>query len=294
MNFDQLMYLCDIKKTGSINATAEKFFISHQGVSKAIKNLENFFGKSLIIRSSKGCTLTEDGLFIAEKADQILEIYKQILENYPIEKAEKSLSGELSIISIPRIIDDYLENAIFKFAQKHQNVNLNLKSASPKEIIDLMATSTFDIGFCGIYEMDLHEGIFQAKLNNNALNFNTLFREEIFACLSKKKLSEINIECFEPQKNLDTIISYKYDFPYSSHRTCNLTFEVNSIQAQQRLINNELGVGMVTKREFEQFYAKKKKFILIPISPPVYFHFGYIVSNKQPLSILQEEFLKYI
>lgn len=52
MRTEQLQYLMDILKTGSINKTAQHFFISQQAVSNSLKQLENELGCTLLNRTA--------------------------------------------------------------------------------------------------------------------------------------------------------------------------------------------------------------------------------------------------
>ena len=52
MTFQQLTYLVEISKCGSINKAAGKLFLSQSGISTAIRDLEEELG----IRSSSGAT----------------------------------------------------------------------------------------------------------------------------------------------------------------------------------------------------------------------------------------------
>ena len=64
MRTEQLIYLIDIAKTGSINNTAQRLFTSQQSISESIKKLENELGCTILNRSKTGVTLTEDGLYV--------------------------------------------------------------------------------------------------------------------------------------------------------------------------------------------------------------------------------------
>lgn len=41
MKLEYLRYLCEVEKTGSINSAADRMNISHQGMSRALRTLED-------------------------------------------------------------------------------------------------------------------------------------------------------------------------------------------------------------------------------------------------------------
>ena len=61
MTFQQLMYVVEISKCGSINKAANKLFLSQSGISTAIRELEEELGIQFFVRSNRGVEFTADG-----------------------------------------------------------------------------------------------------------------------------------------------------------------------------------------------------------------------------------------
>ena len=62
MRIEQLIYLIEISKCGSISSAAEQLHISQPGISQAINSLEEEMDTKLFHRSKKiGTQPTEDG-----------------------------------------------------------------------------------------------------------------------------------------------------------------------------------------------------------------------------------------
>ena len=64
MHTDQMAYLIDVAKTGSINTTAKRMFSSQQAVSESLKRLEAELNCTILNRSKRGVSLTEDGKYV--------------------------------------------------------------------------------------------------------------------------------------------------------------------------------------------------------------------------------------
>ena len=60
MKIEQIVYFLDIAQTQSISRTAERYFISQQAVSDAMKRLEQEFSCQLLRRKKNGVALTEE------------------------------------------------------------------------------------------------------------------------------------------------------------------------------------------------------------------------------------------
>ena len=50
-----------VAQCGNISAAARKLYISQPAVSKSVSRLEESFSSPLLVRSSRGVTLTENG-----------------------------------------------------------------------------------------------------------------------------------------------------------------------------------------------------------------------------------------
>jgi DNA-binding transcriptional LysR family regulator len=61
VTLNQLQYVIEIAKTGSINNAAQRLFISQSALSTSISSLEKEIGQSIFVRSKRGVTLTSFG-----------------------------------------------------------------------------------------------------------------------------------------------------------------------------------------------------------------------------------------
>lgn len=84
MRVESLACFLAILESGSFRQAAEKIYISQQGLSKVIKNLETELGSQLFERSGKKITVTEAG--------KLLEPYARTIVNTRSEFDEKLLS----------------------------------------------------------------------------------------------------------------------------------------------------------------------------------------------------------
>ena len=91
MTFQQLEYIVEISKCGSINKAAQKLFLSQSGSSTAVRELESELGIALLARSNRGVEFTQEGKEFLSYAVSLLE-QKQRIE---------SLYGEASAAAAP-------------------------------------------------------------------------------------------------------------------------------------------------------------------------------------------------
>lgn len=89
MRIQQLQYLEEIVKTGSINEAAKRLFLTQPSVSNAIKELENELNLKLLLRSKIGVTLTDEGREFMIYARQILDQVYLLEERYKEQSKRK-------------------------------------------------------------------------------------------------------------------------------------------------------------------------------------------------------------
>ena len=78
MTFQQLRYLLEVSKTGSIAKAAENLFVTRPGVSLSINSLESELGYPVFKRTQQGLIPTEQGKEVLEYASRIFENYQHI------------------------------------------------------------------------------------------------------------------------------------------------------------------------------------------------------------------------
>ena len=98
MNFQQLNYVVEISKCGSINKAANKLFLSQSGISTAIRELEEELGIQFFVRSNRGVEFTPDGREFLGYAASLLE-QKQWIETRYGEERNAAPATHLSVSS---------------------------------------------------------------------------------------------------------------------------------------------------------------------------------------------------
>lgn len=84
MEIRVLKYFLAVAREQNISAAAESLFLSQPTLSRQLKELEEELGKQLFIRGSRKITLTEEGLLLRKRAEEIVEL---------MDKTEKELLG---------------------------------------------------------------------------------------------------------------------------------------------------------------------------------------------------------
>lgn len=87
MDIRVLQYFLAVAREESITKAAETLRMTQPPLSRQLKDLENELGKKLLIRGSKKVTLTEDGMLLRKRAEEMIDLMEKT-------KAELAGSGE--------------------------------------------------------------------------------------------------------------------------------------------------------------------------------------------------------
>ena len=82
MEIRVLRYFLEIAKEGSMTAAAETLHVSQSALSKQMKDLEYELGKNLFRRESRGQSLTDEGILLRRRAEDILEMVDKTAEEF--------------------------------------------------------------------------------------------------------------------------------------------------------------------------------------------------------------------
>ncbi|MCI1296317.1 MAG: LysR family transcriptional regulator, partial [Pediococcus pentosaceus] len=77
MEIRTLRYFWTIAEEGTVSKAAEALHITQPTLSRQIKELEEELGTELFIRGRRQIQLTEAGMFLKSRAEEILELTQQ-------------------------------------------------------------------------------------------------------------------------------------------------------------------------------------------------------------------------
>ena len=136
-----------VAECGNISAAAKKLFISQPAVSKSISKLEEEFPSPLLIRTSKGVSLTENGEILFRQLNQAFSAIRkgeeQILNN------NENGVGRISIGVSTTLCKYVLMQRLKSFMEKYPNIKVSISCQSTYETIAALENGSLDIGLVG-------------------------------------------------------------------------------------------------------------------------------------------------
>lgn len=149
MKIEQLEFLIEVVKAGSINAASKKIFISQQSLNQSLRNLEDELGFAVLNRTKKGVTLTSQGLVVYNAAQAIVARYTQMLDQIHVQADGEGeiLSGKLNIHLSPMISISIMPVVYVDYLHTYPKVQVYLQERYQDDIVAEVAQNPGDVGF---------------------------------------------------------------------------------------------------------------------------------------------------
>lgn len=181
MTFQQLSYLVEVAKTGSINKTSRQLFVSQSCISSSLQQLENELNVKLLTRNSRGVELTAEGKELVQYAASILE-QKNILQSL-CASSPSTISTSFSVSSQRY---PFVESAFLKLLQESEAsfYKYTINECPMDTIIDEVRDSRSNLGV--IFINSTTRRVLESILKKNELQFETLAEITPGIYLSKK------------------------------------------------------------------------------------------------------------
>lgn len=290
MKLEDLNYLREAIKHGSISIAAEKNFISQSTLSTAVNRLEKHLEIELLYRSNQGVIPTELGKQVKEKADQIMMLVQDIEQ---LSSTNPFANGIL--LSTSFAASEALIPYCCKKSQKKQNqIKLSLEVMEDYLIYNHVSSGFSKIGI----------GMFIPNCLTSDLKFNFLFEDELLLHVGPNSplydKEDINLDDIMTQPYPafgDEFLKYGADYlPKELFSNINnaINFRSNSTTSIKRMVveKNYICFLPAFNSKYDIYVTsglirtKKIKNFQIPIK------YGYIINTRYKLGKGDEYFIK--
>jgi DNA-binding transcriptional LysR family regulator len=145
-----LKYLAFVKaaETGSFTKAGQALHYTQGGISRMIADLENEWQVSLLSRSKKGISLTEDGKRLLPYAQGLCQAFKGIEEEANDLRGLKK--GTIRIGAFSSIATYYLPSVIQAFEKDYPSIAYELKLGDYEDIESWIEDGEVDCGFLSL------------------------------------------------------------------------------------------------------------------------------------------------
>ncbi|MED1824898.1 LysR family transcriptional regulator [Brevibacillus agri] len=292
MNIEQLVYLVEAARTGSISTTAQNLHVSQSAISKSIARLEQDLGLTLFTRTRTGIVPTAVGLELIRKGNEIinkLEEFKAIAEEH-----SSRANQRITLATVPMFMF-ILTKSLESFMNDHPHTQVDIAEKSSKEIIHAIRQNTIDMGF-----LVLNDEI----KNDPELEYNVLMETNTYVCVNRLSPLAAN-EYLTPEDVVDQKIviyngsikdwfsNYFHDSEYFKYSI--ITNNIETIKASVIKGSSISFLSELTIRHHA--FLKSGEIVAVPLvmhGKEIKMHIAWVKVKKNPFSKTSKELLKLL
>lgn len=148
MDIRVLRYFLTLAREGNLSAAAEVIHTTQPNLSRQLAELERELGKKLFIRGSRKITLTDEGMFLRKRAQEIVDLHDKTEMDF--KTLNELSSGEVSIGAGETDAMRIVARAINRMQEKYPAIQYHITSGNTFDITERLDKGLLD--FCLLFE----------------------------------------------------------------------------------------------------------------------------------------------
>lgn len=157
MELRVLRYFLAVAREENITAAAERLHVTQPTLSKQLKELEDELGKTLFIRGKRKITLTDEGMFLRKRAQEIVDLADKTEAEF---RTDSDVSGDIYIGGGETGAVKYIAKALGRLLADHPNIRYHFVSGDGDDTRERLDKGLIDFGlFVGLIDLKKYDHI---------------------------------------------------------------------------------------------------------------------------------------
>ena len=145
MELHTLRYFLEIAREENMTRASESLHVSQPSLSKEMKALEEELGKKLFTRRNGGLSLTDEGMLLRKRAEDIIEITDKTVAEFS--SLDEINGGDIYIGCAESYLIKYLARAVKDFTEKYPMLRYHLSSGNTEQVAEKLDRGLLDLAF---------------------------------------------------------------------------------------------------------------------------------------------------
>ena len=287
MEIRVLKYFLTVAREGNITRAAELLHITQPTLSRQLMQLEEELGAALFIRGKRKMILTEEGMVLRRRAEEIISLAQKA--EMEIGNQDHEVSGEISIGCGITEATQTMGKLIKKFSEMYPKVIFHIKNGNSDFVLENIDNGLLDIGFV-LKPVELDK-----------LNYIHLKAEERWGVLMKKDspLAKKEKITAEDLMGIPLINSSRKETQNDFSNWVGKEFNLLNICATSELtttasilVKNDIGYAIVIEGSANEVITNELCFR--PLYPPLTTHSLMIWKKYQSFSLTVSKFIDFV
>ena len=144
MELRVLQYFLAVTREQSISGAAEALHLSQPTLSRQLKDMEDELGKQLMIRGNRKITLTEEGMILRKRAEEILELVQKT--EHEITISDDIIAGDVYIGAGETDAVRLLAKAGKNLQAEYPDIHYHISSGDTTDVLEHLDKGLIDFG----------------------------------------------------------------------------------------------------------------------------------------------------
>lgn len=144
MEFRVLRYFLTVAREGSITGAAEFLHVTQPTLSRQLQDLEKELGKKLFIRSRHSIILTDEGILLRKRAEEIVAMMDKLEAEF--NSMEETISGDVYIGGGETVVMKQVARVVKELQSSYPNIKYHLYSGNEDDVTERLDKGLVDFG----------------------------------------------------------------------------------------------------------------------------------------------------
>ena len=284
MEFRVLNYFITVAREQNISNAAKTLHITQPTLSRQLQDLEAELGKTLFIRGKRKITLTEEGMLLRKRAEEIINLVKKTEKE--ISLSSEIIGGDIYIGTGESDSIRIIADIILRLQKKYPNIHYHISSGDSFDVMENLDKGLIDFG------------ILIGNIDKTKYNYITLPIKDIWGVLMRKDSPLSKKEFITPKdlKDKPLILSRQVDansnlFNWfkSDLSNLNIIATYNLVYNASILVDKGLGYALILDKLVN--VTDTTKLCFKPLSPKLDLEINIVWKKYQIFSKASQKFL---
>lgn len=185
MELRVLRYFLAVAREQSITGAAKALNVTQPTLSKQLMELEEELGKKLLIRGNRKITLTEAGMLLRGRAQEIIDLADRTEADF--HESEESIGGDIYIGGGETDAMRLIAKAVKKLRKEHPHIRYHLYSGNADDVTERLDKGLLDFG------------VLIEPANIQKYDYLRLPATDTWGVLMKKDSPLASLDCIKPE-----------------------------------------------------------------------------------------------
>lgn len=144
MELRHLRYFLAVAREGNVTRAATALHVTQPTLSRQLADLEHELGRELLVRESRGVTLTDDGMLLRKRAEEIVALADRTEREMLADDSQ--VEGDVWVGSGESRTMELVARTMTRLATEHPGIKLHLHSGNASDVVERVDKGLLDFG----------------------------------------------------------------------------------------------------------------------------------------------------